>query len=729
MTALQGRKAESSVLTGRVPLLTATVEKMDIRRAYDISPNIKVEKMEIEDGAGKEQSKTTNFRMTRSVKTSSNSTTAASNDAKLARRSSRSSSCDISRESADRFTYSIKEHLVDDAEAAKETVAKGIKEKENTTVDYEYQNFNSACEGGEKLDGRNKENQAPEGDAERQSRVEMKQDAVLADQIKLERKRDTFTTDQLSKHDKQQDVSLRYQHTNQEIEDVFLADQTKSQERKLYDPTKGQATNEQREQGNPNTDPTKAQEIKQGSVMRDPTNSVVTEPHSMKPSNSIRSHVPEAAFFCKQNRESEGKVTEKETDDNNGHMNCGSSRHTQGMNEPSGDRFMKEVLLPTESAVNGTSVTFEPPASCSLNMTEATTDITSHKDVASQPDLPDNAASMEAGDATETGGVTKVCQTRSNLANDRVSKVDLDRSSMGHMDVVLPTVNAVVAGGDAGMNPTVPARHADGWEASGKLFDAQRVQPANHIVKCEPTDTCVQTEAVVGEDPSFLPIKHIPAMNVSDAAPHLSAAHAAAMDSAVRTVPYLLPDTTHLYLPEQGVMKSKPVPKPTRGRRARKRSSSAMAISDMRLVHAPFSSHPRDLHLVQDPYLARHPHQCDPTFQEMSGMPGEYYDMGLGGEYVPEAVAQDMVVGADSPTHVCSRYPPGGWYPCPDDGYFKVPRTCCGKYKRVYPCPQTFLLAVVFFTLSMFNTLGLVFFFLVWFPYFRGDIQSYFYEC
>ena len=180
-------------------------------------------------------------------------------------------------------------------------------------------------------------------------------------------------------------------------------------------------------------------------------------------------------------------------------------------------------------------------------------------------------------------------------------------------------------------------------------------------------------------DPSLIPIKAIPALNVVPA----SQPKPKALDG-VEAIPYIPPDTSMMYQPEEGVLKSRPVPRPTRGRRGRRRGSVSLTSA---FRHCSPGLHPHhDLRTLCEPRrVLRHPyHRCN--LPDTASLPLHYCNMeaGPGGEFDvvhPDAAGDMMGVYSDlnSLNSISPHYPNSRWY-C-GENCLKAPSQWYGQYQ------------------------------------------------
>ena len=180
-------------------------------------------------------------------------------------------------------------------------------------------------------------------------------------------------------------------------------------------------------------------------------------------------------------------------------------------------------------------------------------------------------------------------------------------------------------------------------------------------------------------DPSLIPIKAIPALNVVPA----SQPKPKALDS-VEAIPYIPPDTSMMYQPEEGVLKSRPVPRPTRGRRGRRRGSVSLTSA---FRHCSPGLHPHhDLRTLCEPRrVLRHPYHRY-NLPDTAPLPLHYCNVeaGPGGEFDvvhPDAAGDMMGVYSDlsSLNSISPHYPNSRWY-CGED-CLKAPSQWYGQYQ------------------------------------------------
>ena len=190
-------------------------------------------------------------------------------------------------------------------------------------------------------------------------------------------------------------------------------------------------------------------------------------------------------------------------------------------------------------------------------------------------------------------------------------------------------------------------------------------------------------------DPLLIPIKAIPALNVVTAS---SSSQQQQHKASADAIPYIPPDTTLLYQPEEGVLKSRPVPRPTRGRRGRRRGSVGLVpLTARHCGPGGAAHHPADVRTHREPRrLHRHPYQRY-NLPESAAPPPQYCSVEggtSGGEFEvihPDA-AGDMMGGGygelGSLTSISPRYPQNSRWYCSED-YLKMPNQWYGEYEGV----------------------------------------------
>ncbi|XP_070211747.1 uncharacterized protein [Littorina saxatilis] len=198
----------------------------------------------------------------------------------------------------------------------------------------------------------------------------------------------------------------------------------------------------------------------------------------------------------------------------------------------------------------------------------------------------------------------------------------------------------MVAGGDAGTNSVVHLSVTDLQVPEDK--EASEVKVETGVKGTQPYQI----------DPSLIPIKAIPAMSM------LQPPQARGGDpDKAETFPYMPPDPTFMYMPEEGVMKSQPVPKPTRGRRGRRKSPTNLTPG-LRLpvpCGLPLTQYPRQR--VKRTYRRY-------NLPTSTALPSQYYTgVNSGGETdsQPPDAAGDML-GYKDIAGVSPRYGNTGWY-------------------------------------------------------------------
>ncbi|KAL8578462.1 hypothetical protein ACOMHN_028734 [Nucella lapillus] len=288
---------------------------------------------------------------------------------------------------------------------------------------------------------------------------------------------------------------------------------------------------------------------------------------------------------------------------------------------------------------------------------------------------------MIVGDGQEDPAMTKTFQTQDTKNMDRGLKTEdsqLSETTDGNLE----------AGGDASAIPGIPpyanktsvSRHTSSQCTDKSLrfreLAPESAQPHQMITPSEkvPKRAPIQKgELVFQADPSGIPLKPAPVMNEGGVGENESA------EDSLSAVTYMNTEISLLYQPEAGVMKSKPVPKPTRGRRSRRRSPSALTGFP---EYRPFVTHPEIRFPEQARFITGHPYQRYMLPEFAHGLSADCCDVVPGhGGFVTmyQADTPREVLGA-SEESITPAYPANRWY-CKDD-FFKVPRPTYAAAQR-----------------------------------------------
>ena len=255
-------------------------------------------------------------------------------------------------------------------------------------------------------------------------------------------------------------------------------------------------------------------------------------------------------------------------------------------------------------------------------------------------------------------------------------------------EVTGPSVDPSGAAGEGEAANDVE-RASEQQQACGGGDDSGSVH-TSQAVKREPAETMdksvrAKTERSFEIDPSLIPIKAIPALNAVPPPPPQQ--HQPKPLDTVETIPYIPPDTSMMYQPEEGVLKSRPVPRPTRGRRGRRRGSVGLTSA---FRHCSPGLHPEDLRALREPRrVHQHPYQRYGLPGHAAALPLQYCNVEVpGGEFDvirPDAAGDMMGVYGDLSglPGIPPRYPPNSRWYCSED-YLKAPSPWYSEYEVVY---------------------------------------------